>query len=113
MNSLKGNILNSICLIVIGLWGYFESTSITAIIPVVFGWALLFCSPGLKKENKIIAHIAVLLTFICLIGLFMPLKGAIVREEIIGIVRVSVMVLTSIIAMIYFIKSFIANRKKT
>ena len=42
----------------------------------------------------------------------MPLKGAIGREETIGIVRVSVMILTSILAMVYFVKSFIANRKK-
>ena len=111
MNSLKANILNSICLIVIGLWGYLEATSSTALIPVIFGLALLFCSPGLKKENKVIAHIAVLLTFVCLLGLFMPLKGTIEREETIGVVRVSVMILTSITAMVYFIKSFIANRK--
>ena len=111
MNSLKANILNSICLIVVGLWGYFEATSSTALIPVIFGLALLFCSPGLKKENKVIAHIAVLLTFVCLLGLFMPLKGTIEREETIGVVRVSVMILTSITAMVYFIKSFIANRK--
>ena len=71
MNSLKANILNSICLIVIGLWGYLESTSGTAIIPLVFGAALAFCIPGLKKDNKVIAHIAVLLTFVhfnCLSG---------------------------------------------
>jgi uncharacterized membrane protein (UPF0136 family) len=111
MNSLKANVLNSICLIGVGLWGYLESSSGTAIIPVVFGCALLFCAPGLKTENKVIAHIAVLLTFICLIGLFMPLKGAIGRDETVGIVRVSVMILTSITAMVYFIKSFIANRK--
>ena len=110
MNVLKANILNSICLIVVGLWGYFEATSSTALIPVIFGLALLFCSPGLKKENKVIAHIAVLLTFVCLLGLFMPLKGTIEIEETIGVVRVSIMILTSITAMVYFVKSFIANR---
>jgi len=110
MNVLKANILNSICLIVVGLWGYFEATSSTALIPVIFGLALLFCSPGLKKENKVIAHIAVLLTFVCLLGLFMPLKGTIEREETIGVIRVSIMILTSITAMVYFVKSFIANR---
>ncbi len=111
MNSLKANILNSICLIVVGLWGYLEATSSTALIPLIFGSVLLFCSPGLKKENKVIAHIAVLLTFVCLLGLFMPLKGTIEREETVGVARVSVMILTSITAMVYFIKSFIANRK--
>jgi len=113
MNSFKANILNSIILISVGLWGYLESSSGTAIIPVVFGLALLFCSPGLKKENKVIAHIAVLLTFVCLLGLFMPLNGAIERGENIGIARVSAMLMSSIIASIFFIKSFIANRKKS
>ena len=112
MNSLKANILNSISLIVIGLWGYLESTSGTAIIPLIFGWALLFCSPGLKKENKVIAHIAVLATFICLLGLFMPLNGAIDRGDNIGLLRVSAMIISGLIAMIFFVKSFIANRKK-
>jgi uncharacterized membrane protein (UPF0136 family) len=112
MNSSNANILNSVCLIIIGLWGYLESSSGTAIIPVVFGWALLFCSPGLKKENKVIAHIAVLATFICLLGLFMPLNGAIDRGDNIGILRVSAMITSGLIAMIFFVKSFIANRKK-
>ena len=113
MNSLKANILNSIILITIGLWGYFESSSGTAIIPVVFGWALLFCSPGLKKENKVIAHIAVLLTLICIVGLFMPLNGAMGRGDNFGVLRVVVMIASGLIAMIFFVKSFIANRKKS
>ena len=53
MNSFKANIINSIILIAVGLWGYLESSSGTAIIPVLFGWVLLFCSPGIKKENKV------------------------------------------------------------
>ena len=69
MNSSNANILNSVCLIIIGLWGYLEVTSPTALIPVGFGVALLLCVPGLKKENKVIAHIAVLLTLIILLAL--------------------------------------------
>ena len=112
MNSYKANFLNFLILILVGFWGYFESSSGTAIIPVVFGWTLLFCSPGLKKENKVIAHIAVLATFICLLGLFMPLNGAIDRGDNIGLLRVSAMIISGLIAMIFFVKSFIANRKK-
>ncbi len=113
MNSLKANILNSIILITIGLWGYFESSSGTAIIPVVFGWALLFCSPGLKKENKVIAHIAVLLTLICIVGLFKPLNGVMGSGDNFGGLSVVGMMASGLIAMIFFVKSFIANRKKS
>ena len=51
MNSYKANILNSLILIIVGLWGYFESSSGTAIIPVIFGWALLFLFSGSKKRK--------------------------------------------------------------
>ena len=64
-------------------WGYLSSASPspTALIPLFFGVALLLCYPGIKKENKIIAHVAVLLTLIVLVALFMPLKGAIGIEK--------------------------------
>ena len=113
MNSFKANIINSIILIAVGLWGYLESSSGTAIIPVLFGWVLLFCSPGIKKENKVVVHIAVLVTLVCLLGLFMPLNGAIERGENIGVARVLAMISSSVFAMIFFVKSFIANRKKS
>ena len=54
----------------------------TALIPVMFGVVLLLCNSGIKKENKLIAHLAVLATVICLLGLFMPLKGALDRGEL-------------------------------
>ena len=42
MNASKANLINSISLIGFGLWGYFEVTSPTALIPVGFGLILLF-----------------------------------------------------------------------
>lgn len=113
MNATKANLLNSIVLIAVGGWGYFDGDgkSITALIPVIFGVVLLLCYNGIKKQNKVIAHIAVLVTFICLIGLFMPLNGAIERGNGIAVGRVSTMIVTSLTALIFFIKSFIENRK--
>ena len=113
MNSTKANLLNSIVLITVGGWGYFDGDgkSITALIPVIFGVVLLFCYSGIKKQNKVIAHIAVLVTLICLLGLFMPLNGAIERGNDTAVVRVSAMIVSSLTALIFFIKSFIENRK--
>ncbi len=107
------SLLNAIVLISIGTWGYIgsESPSITALIPVAIGVILLLLNPWLKKENKIIAHIVVLLTFVILIGLFKPLMGAIDRDSTISIVRVSVMMLFTVIALITFIRNFINVRK--
>ena len=107
------SLINSIILMSMGLWGYFESDSrpITALIPVIVGLILLLLNSGVKKENKIAAHIAVLLTLIIIIGLIRPFLGTLERVNITGIIRVSLMILTSIWAMITFIKSFISARK--
>ena len=113
MNATKANLLNSVVLIAVGGWGYLDGDgkSITALIPVIFGVVLLLCYSGIKKQNKLIAHIAVLVTFICLLGLFMPLNGAIERGNDTAVVRVSAMIVSSLTALIFFIKSFIENRK--
>ena len=57
MNAYKANLLNSLALIIIGFWGYFESSSVTALIPVVFGFVLLACSKGVKNQNKIMQNL--------------------------------------------------------
>ena len=113
MNAHKANLINAILLIVLSIWGYLDASkpSPTAFIPAVFGIILLACNPGVKKENKVIAHIAVLVTLIALLGLFMPLKGVIGRGNGLGIFRVGTMILSSAFAMVYFVKSFIDARK--
>ena len=107
------SLINSLVLVSMGLWGYFESGSrpITALIPVIVGVILLLINSGVKKENKIAAHVAVLLTLLIIIGLVKPFLGALDRGNIAGIIRVSVMILTSLWAMITFIQSFISARK--
>jgi len=107
------NFLNAIVLISLGSWAYFSSDhpSVTALIPVFGGIILVIITPGFKKGNRVLAHIAVILTFGMLLGLIKPLTGAIGRSDSIGIARVSVMMLTSFIAMGVFIKSFIDARR--
>ena len=90
MKTYQANLINSLSLIIMPLWAWFafEATiekpeqSITALIPLFLGVILLLCNSGVKKENKIIAHIAVLVTLIALIGLTMPLKAAILDARI-------------------------------
>jgi len=107
------SLINAVLLISFGLWSYMslESKPITALIPVFIGVILLALNPGVKKENKIVAHIAVLLTLLILIGLIKPLTGSIGRGNLLGIARVAVMLLSTAFALITFIRSFIAVRK--
>ena len=111
MNSYKANLINSLTLIIIGLWGYFESSSITALIPVVFGVILFLCSKGVKSQNKLIAHIAVLLTLIILLSLVGMRLPKSIESGGLGLLRVFSMIVTSTLAMIFFVKSFIDARK--
>ena len=111
MKTYQANLLNSIVLIIIGLWGYFEVVSPTALIPVFFGLVLLLCNGGVKKENKVIAHIVVLLTLLLLVALVGMRLPKSLDSGGLGLIRVIAMISTSSIAMVTFIKSFIANRK--
>ncbi|CAI8426102.1 MAG: Uncharacterised protein [Flavobacterium sp. SCGC AAA160-P02] len=113
MRAHSANLLNSISLIVMPLWGYLtsENPSVTALIPAIVGVILLLCYTGVKKENKIIAHVAVLLTLIILFALIKPLSGAIDRADNLAIVRVLIMILTTIFALVKFVQSFIEARK--
>jgi hypothetical protein len=121
MKPYQANLLNSLTLILMSLWAYFSfepsaeklTAPITAFIPLIFGLILVICNKGVRKENKIIAHIAVLVTLLAIIGLTKPLTAAVDEQRVISVFRVSLMMLTGVLAMITFIKSFIANRKKS
>jgi uncharacterized RDD family membrane protein YckC len=108
------SLLNAAILIVLSLWGYFgsDSPSLTALIPTIAGVALLICSPGVKRQNKIIAHIAVTITLIIGIGLITPLMGAFGRNDTGAIFRILLMILSTVLALGYFIKSFIEARRQ-
>tara|TARA_B100001173_G_scaffold82281_1_gene70301 strand:- start:50 stop:394 length:345 start_codon:yes stop_codon:yes gene_type:complete len=113
MKPHKISFVNAITLISFGLWGYIDvDYSPTALIPVIFGIIILILNPGLKRENKVVAHIVVLLTFLILGGLVKPLMSTLEIGNTMGITRVSLMMLSTLMALIVFIKSFIANRSK-
>jgi uncharacterized membrane protein len=106
--------INAFILIVMGLWGYFvsETPSLTALIPVIGGFILLLLNNGLRKENAVIAHIAVIVTLALLIGLIKPFIGVAGRNDIGGLFRVMLMMASTIGALIAFIKNFRDVRKQ-
>ena len=112
MKAHTASLMNAVILIGFGLWAYLgsDAPSKTALIPVVFGGVLLALYPGVKKENKIVAHIAVLLTLLILGGLVKPLLGALDRNGL-AVMRVLVMMASTVVALVFFIKSFIDVRR--
>ena len=107
------SLIHAVALIGLGGYGYLssETPSVTALIPVVFGVLLLAMNNGVKKENKMIAHIAVLLTLLIVIGLIKPLTGAMGRGDSGAVARVATMLVLGVLAMVSFVRSFIAARK--
>ena len=113
MKAHIASLINAVLLIVFSLWGYFgsDSPSVTALIPTVTGAILLFCVPGVRKQNKTIAHVAVVVTLLIIIGLVKPLTAAFGRDDAGAIFRILVMLVSSIFALVFFIRSFIQARK--
>ena len=99
MKPYVANIINAIILIVLGGWGYFasEAPSLTALIPVCIGIVLIAITPGFRVGNKILVHIAVTLTLLVLIGLLKPLLGVIGRSDYLGLARVIIMMISSLL----------------
>ncbi|GAO28457.1 hypothetical protein [Geofilum rubicundum] len=102
------SLVNAILLMGLGIWGYTasDSPSVTALIPFVFGVLILALNPGVKNEKKGPSHLAVILTLLVTIGLVMPLTAAIGRDDMAALIRVVVMMLSSILAIVWFVKSF-------
>ena len=94
-----------------GGWGYFESGSPTSLIPVIIGIILVLLNKGIKTQNKVVAHIAVLVTLLGF-ALIMPLMRAIEDGRSEAIIRILIMLSSTVYAMIFFVKSFIAARRK-
>ena len=109
----KFNLINSIALISMSAWGYIDTNSFTALIPAAFGVVLLILGTMLTNEKlvKISAHLVVLFTLLILLALVIQVLPGVLDRGGIGLIRVILMILTSSIAMIVFIKSFIDNRK--
>lgn len=117
MKPYLANFAFGLVLIILSVIGYLVSAtpSPTAFIPAAFGVVLISMTSGMKRDNKVIAHIVVTLTLLVLIALAMPLRGAIQREDSGAVLRIIVMMAAGLMAMAIYIKSFVdvrRNRKK-
>ena len=77
----------------------------------MIGTILVLLNKGIKKQNKIVAHIAVLVTLLGF-ALVMPLMKAIEDGRSDAILRILIMLSSSVYAMVFFVRSFIQARKK-
>ncbi len=115
MKAASANLLNAIVLIAAGLYAYFviltpEGTRApTALIPTAFGLLFLVFQKGVSKQNKIISHIAVVLTLLLLvicISRFVKVEDWVAKKYVFLIC-----VISNAVALTAFIGSFIEARK--
>ncbi len=114
MKPHTASLINVTVLLLATAWAWFgaDTPSVTALIPAGFALVLLACLPGVKAENKLVAHIAVTVTLVLLLALVMPLKGAIGREDPMAVFRVGLMLASTALALAVFIKSFVEVRRR-
>ncbi|MEM7242257.1 MAG: hypothetical protein AAF429_08735 [Pseudomonadota bacterium] len=108
MNVNFANTINAIVLIIMADWAYLSADvpHFMMLIPAIVGFILIFCNRGIKRDDKMIAHIAVLLTCLMLLsGLWYVVQGLRLGDMLM-VLRNGAMSGTSILAMVYFIKSF-------
>tara|TARA_Y100001970_G_scaffold291445_1_gene428606 strand:+ start:1912 stop:2262 length:351 start_codon:yes stop_codon:yes gene_type:complete len=111
LNPKKAILLNSIVLIVIGSFAYYIKSSPTALIPVFFGALIGVCYFTYDMNNKIVAHVCLVLMLLIVMSLFMPLKARIASSDSAGVMRIIAMQLVTLYSIICFIVSFINARK--
>ena len=114
MKAHTASLINALVLITMSAWGYFssETPSITALIPGFIGVVLLAMNGGIRKENKVIAHIAVVLTLLAFFGLIKPLMGDKAASDNMAMMRILLMMGSTVLALVFFVKSFMDARKK-
>lgn len=106
MNAYKANLLNATALILLSIWAYLGSInpSITAFIPFIFGIILLSLNNGVQYKIISQIRVAAVLTLLVFFALIKPLRGAIDRDDSMAVFRVGLMIFTSLLSLIYFIK---------
>ena len=80
-------------------------------IPVFIGAVLVLLNKGIKNQNKVIAHIAVLVTLLGF-ALIMPLMRAMEDGRTDAVLRIIIMLSSTVYAMVFFVKSFVDARRK-
>ncbi len=102
MTAPTANLINAAALITLSLWAYVANgmSSETTLIPVAFGLLLLGHHLWLKGGSRVALALVTILTLIIAYALWTPLSSSINKGEALPIIRVGIMMSTSIFALI-------------
>lgn len=107
MTAPTANLINAVALIGLSLWAYVGNgmSSETTLIPTGFGVLLLGHHLWLRGGSRAALIIVTILTLIIAFALYTPLSGAVGKGEVLPLIRVGIMMTTSILALFILIKT--------
>lgn len=116
----KVNYYYAIFLLLVGLFGFIArytsdgDIQVTSLIPAFFGFILLFFTKGIKNDNSVIAHLAVVLTLI-LAGVVTYMFFKNLSAEFIGTRKFFIFLVTGLVSYIVlgiYVAGFIDKKRK-
>ncbi|HRI00854.1 MAG TPA: hypothetical protein PK006_07380 [Saprospiraceae bacterium] len=113
MKPVQANLINCFVLVFIGLWS-FQSTDFlhkTAMVPVITGIVLSAFHKGMKEGNKIAGITVLVITSLLFIALFLPLKREIEAKDYLGILRVSLMLISCAYSIFVLMRNIFSAQK--
>ena len=115
MTAPTANLINAAALITLSLWAYVANgmSSEPTLIPVAFGLLLLGHHLWLKGGSRVALAIVIILTMIIAYALWTPLSSSIDKREALPIIRVGIMMTTSILALIVLVRSVFVGRNRS
>ncbi len=117
----KVNFYYAIFLILIGLFGFFarystqDDIQITSLIPAFFGFVFLFFTKGIRQENSIIAHLAVVLTLV-LAGVVSYMFFKNLSTDFIGTRKFFIFLITALVSYVVlgiYVAGFIDKKRNS
>ena len=109
MSPQRANLINSLVLLIIGLWGFGASGwgSTTALIAPSFGVLFLILMPFFNKGNKTVIYAVMVLTLILMIALLRPLTREMGQNDYQGVLRVATMMFSCITTTVVYYRNFL------
>ena len=117
----KVNYYYALFLILIGLFGFAARYStdgdfqVTSLIPAFFGFILLFFTKGIKNDNSVVAHIAVVLTLVlAAVVTYMFTKN--LSSEFIGTRKFFIFLITAVVSYVVlglYVAGFIDKKRNS
>ncbi|MBK6622979.1 MAG: hypothetical protein IPH04_01965 [Saprospirales bacterium] len=113
MKPYQITLINAIVLLAIGLWGYLHpgAQRSFALIPVAFGLLFLTTTPLFRSGNLLVAYMVSTLTLLLVTALAISLVEALQYREFGNIFRLSLMSISSAIAVGIYFKAYLLQQR--